>query len=88
MVAATPDALRGGGGGIQGEEGEEGEVDASALSGGGDGGGDGALIDPHQIADEVMRRRVDIASCWRDELRGVPESMLALKRDWLNKGLS
>ena len=97
MVAAAPNtpsgtSLGGGGGGGgdgQGEEGEEGEgeVDSSAISGG-DGGGDGALIDPHQIADQIMRRRVDIASCWREELRGVPESMLALKRDWLNTRLS
>ena len=78
------------GGGEAGEEGEEGGggVDTSDISGGGGSGGDGALIDPHQIAEEVMRRRVDIASCWREELRGVPDSMLALKRDWLNRGIS
>ena len=83
-VAATPNAPSGGGGcggggggqGEAGEAGEEGggeegggEVDTSDISGGCGGGGDGALIDPHQIAEEVMRRRVDIASCGREELR-------------------
>ena len=79
LVAAPPVALRGGGTGSTGG--------GTGGGGGGDDGGDGVMIDPHQIADEIMRRRVEIASSWRDELTDISGSMLALKREWLNRGL-
>ena len=81
LVAAPPVALRGGGTGSTGSTG------GGTGGGGGDDGGDGVMIDPHQIADEIMRRRVEIASSWRDELTDISGSMLALKREWLNRGL-
>lgn len=46
--------------------------------------GGGGLIDPHELAEEVMRRRVGVATAWRDELSSVPEQMLGLKRAWLD----
>ena len=35
------------------------------------------------ISSQVMRRRVGVATAWRDELSSVPEQMLGLKRAWL-----
>ena len=36
------------------------------------------------ISSQVMRRRVGVATAWRDELSSVPEQMLGLKRAWLD----
>ena len=46
-------------------------------------GGTPNLLDPLELADEIMSRRATLAEQWQRDLEAVPEQMLDLKRSWL-----